>query len=244
MVYQGSKNRLAKHLKPIIEQYIKDKNITTYIECFVGGANLIDKISCENKIGYDSNEYVIALLKYAQNDNSLSIAPSECSFEHYKDVRNAYNNNDYSKYSKEYISLIGYMASYGGRFYDGGYGRDAKGGRCVYTERLANFKNQAMKLSGITFKCRPYETINPGDYCNCLFYLDPPYRGTKEYARQKFNCEHFYKWCKRLAKNNIVLISEFYMPDDFECIWKKDRQILQNSNRVSGISATEKLFKA
>lgn len=53
MVYQGSKNRLTKYIVPIIQKQIDENNITTYIEPFVGGANVIDKIRCENKIGSD-----------------------------------------------------------------------------------------------------------------------------------------------------------------------------------------------
>ena len=77
MVYQGSKNRLTKYIVPIIQKQIDENNITTYIEPFVGGANVIDKIRCENKIGSDINEELIALLRYIQEDNDISIAPSE-----------------------------------------------------------------------------------------------------------------------------------------------------------------------
>lgn len=66
IVYQGSKNRIAKYIVPIIQKYIDDNNIETYIEPFVGGANIIDKIQCKNKIGADINDELIALLKYVQ----------------------------------------------------------------------------------------------------------------------------------------------------------------------------------
>lgn len=183
MVYQGSKDKLAKYIVPIIHKYISDYNIKNYYELFVGGANLIDKIECDNKYGYDYNEFVITLLQYAQKDNSLSIAPNECSFEHYKEVREYYNKRDYSAYSKEYISLIGYMASYGGRFYDGGYARGKRGddssNNTKYMNNLNNLRKQAPKLKDIIFKCQTYNSINPDGYENCLFYLDPPYKNTK-----------------------------------------------------------------
>ena len=66
MVYQGSKNRLTKYIVPMIQKEIDENSITTYIEPFVGGANVIDKIKCENRIGSDINEELIALLKYIQ----------------------------------------------------------------------------------------------------------------------------------------------------------------------------------
>lgn len=76
----------------------------------------------------------------------------------------------------------------------------------------------------------------------CVFYLDPPYKGTKQYEKQSIDYNYFYDFCRRLSKNNIVLISEYNMPQDFTCIWEKERTVLQKSNRVNGDKATEKLF--
>lgn len=49
-------------------------------------------------------------------------------------------------------------------------------------------------------------------------------------------------WCRQLAKDNIVIISEYWMPDDFKCIWTKERKVMQKSDRVTADIATEKLF--
>lgn len=238
MVYQGSKNRLTKYIVPIIQKEIDENNITTYIEPFVGGANVIDKISCENKIGSDINEELIALLKYIQEDNNISIAPPECSFEHYAKVREARKLKT-EKFSKEYTALIGFCASYGGRYFDGGYGKDAKGSRNIYAERLKNLKEQAPHLDGIEFKSgdyRQYESME-----SALFYMDPPYKGTKQYSTKFMNYDEFYDFCRRLSKNNIVLISEYNMPPDFKCIWEKERTVKQDANK-KGMKAIEKLF--
>lgn len=62
MVYMGSKQKLAKHIVPILQKYIADYDIKQYIEPFVGGANVIDKIACPTKTGSDINKYLIALL--------------------------------------------------------------------------------------------------------------------------------------------------------------------------------------
>lgn len=239
MVYQGSKNRLAKYIVPILQDYINENNIKTYIEPFVGGCNIIDKINCETRIGSDSNEDLIALLKYVQKDNFLSIAPQECSFKHYAEVRSDKNN---LKYSKEYRALIGYCASYGGRYFDGGYVRDKQGYRNLFLEEVANLKRQAPFLFEIDLSCRDYKEYLNKEICNALFYLDPPYKGTKQYKGQELNYEEFYDFSRQLSKDNIVVISEYNMPDDFECIWQKERSINQNSNRVKSDKATEKLF--
>ena len=42
--------------------------------------------------------------------------------------------------------------------------------------------------------------------------------------------------------NNYVFISEYYMPNDFECVWSKEVKVLQKSDRTKGDVAVEKLF--
>ena len=50
MKYVGSKNRLSKEIAPVIQSYIDNNTITHYLEPFVGGANMIDKIDCQFQI--------------------------------------------------------------------------------------------------------------------------------------------------------------------------------------------------
>ena len=47
MVYMGAKSKYAGHIVPVLQQTIDENNVSTYIECFVGGANIIDKIKCD-----------------------------------------------------------------------------------------------------------------------------------------------------------------------------------------------------
>ena len=74
---------------------------------------------------------------------------------------------------------------------------------------------------------------------------DPPYKGTCKYKTDPFPYEEFYDWCRYMSKNNTVLISEYNMPNDFECIWKKESKVNFDSNRVSNDKKNlriEKLF--
>lgn len=49
-----------------------------------------------------------------------------------------------------------------------------------------------------------------------------------------------------MSKDNIVLISEYNMPDDFECIWEKELKVLINpdtgKNTELDNTRIEKLF--
>lgn len=245
MVYMGSKNKLAKYIVPILQKAIDDSGATYYIEPFVGGANIIDKIQCKNRIGCDINENLITLLNYVRDNPNLDIAPEDCSFEHYKDVR---ENQHTGKYSPEYVALIGYSASYGGRYFDGGYGRNGnkKPGkdRSIYKERIRNLKRQAPNLKDVKFICGDFNSFNVDKFENAVLYLDPPYKDTKNYSKQNIDYEKFYDFCERLAQKNMVFISEYNMPEDrFEVVWEKERTVTLTSNRETGTIYTEKLYK-
>lgn len=71
MKYMGSKSRIAKYIVPILQECIDSNHVTTYIEPFVGGGNVIDKIRCQERIGSDINPYLIALLKRVQEGKPL-----------------------------------------------------------------------------------------------------------------------------------------------------------------------------
>ena len=56
MKYMGSKARIAKDICPIIQSFIDKSGAYIYVEGFVGGANVIDKITCDTRVGIDKNK--------------------------------------------------------------------------------------------------------------------------------------------------------------------------------------------
>ena len=237
MRYVGSKNRLSKELAPIIQSYIND-NCKGYIEPFVGGANMIDKIKCDNKIGYDINNYLIALLNHAKI--TTDDFPDEITREHYYSVKNNKDN-----YDEWYVGLIGFCGSFSAKFW-GGYathGNNPKYRKTPYNEAKNNIIKQSVNLKDIKFECKDYKDLD--NLSGYVIYCDPPYKGVLGY-KSKFNHEEFYEWLRKISLENIVLISEYEMPDDFECIWEKDilcqvsRQNKLKSNNDN--KRTEKLF--
>lgn len=239
MIYQGNKARLRKYIVPFIQNCIDRNNIKTYIEPFVGGANVIDHIRCSERIGTDINRELITLLNYMKYYPDMAIFPEECPFKLYNNVREARKKHT-GKYSPEFTAGIGYFASYGGRYFDGGYGRDKKGERSVYNERLRYARKQAPLLANISFRPQDYRKFLGTK--GCVFYLDPPYKGTKEYNGAKFDSEAFADFARAIGKDNFVFISEFDMPDDFRCVWQKERAIRQKSDRTVSEYKTERLF--
>lgn len=240
MKYMGSKSRIKKHIVPILQEIINRNNIKTYIEPFVGGANVIDSISCNKKIGYDNHEYLIELYKKIQI--APDCLPKEVSREHYSDVRNCFNERS-GKYPKWYIGAVGFLASYNGRWFDGGYSgkvsvKDGKV-RDYFDEAMRNLVNQRKDILDIEFSHSDYSEIDIPD--KSLVYCDIPYRGVKQYSTSKnFDHDSFWDWARILGDKNIVVISEQDAPDDFMCIW--EQEINRTLNNTKRIKVTEKLF--
>lgn len=117
--YMGSKSRISKYIVPIIQDYIDKNKCIRYYEPFVGGANIIDKIKCKNKYASDNNEYLIELYNNLDKINDI---PDFITKEHYSEVRDCFNKK-LDTYPKWYIGAIGFLASYNGRFFDGGYAK-------------------------------------------------------------------------------------------------------------------------
>lgn len=235
MQYVGSKNRLSKELAPIIQSYITDETVS-YIEPFVGGANMIDKIKHPNKIGSDVHKELISLLNYTRDNSEL--IPSTISEEEYNKVK-----QDPDRYEPWYTGLVGFCGSFGAKYF-GGFARRSNGDD-VPAQAIRNLKKQSQNIQDITFEHKSFLDYDPEEYTNCVFYLDPPYRNTLSYKTGKFPYEEFDKWAIELAKNNTVLISEYELPEEyFECIWKKDVKVTLNA-KVSVVNKkrVEKLFK-
>ena len=236
MRYMGSKNKFAKELIPIIQNYITD-NTKGYLEPFVGGANVIDKINCNNKIGCDIHTELIELLKYVQNNyNKLPLTISE---EEYNNVKNNKDN-----YPKWYVGLVGFCATFGCKYF-GGYGRSLgkkNKPRDVPSVSINNLRKQAPNLKDIKFVNCNFLDLPIDKIKGYVVYCDPPYRDTTKYSTKNFPYELFYDWCRKLSKNNVVLVSEYNMPDDFICIWEKSVKINIGAKNINKPIRIEKLY--
>lgn len=236
MKYMGSKSRLSKYIVPIIQNEINTNGSEYYLEPFVGGANIIDKIQCKNKIGYDINKYLIALLKQAQID--ISVFPKTITEEEYYNVK--YNKENYPDW---YVGLVGFCATFSAKFFDG-YARDKKTERDIPNEGIRNIIKQAPNLKNIKFEVKNYLDIN--EISGYTIYADPPYFD-KESVKYKYpgieklNEENFWNWCRKFGKNNVILISNYSAPDDFKCVFEKQHRIF-SKNTENPISI-ERLYK-
>lgn len=205
-----------------------------------GGCNVIDKVVCDKKIASDNHKYLIAMFK---NLDKIYTLPEFITKEHYSEVRDCFNKG-LTTFPDWYIGAVGFLASYNGRFFDGGYAGlvNTKAGtvRNYYDEAKRNLLEQIPRLQNIEFEHVDYAYYT--DFEDCLFYLDPPYKGTKQYGSSKgFDHDRFWSWVEHLSEKNVVLISEHEAPSAFECIWQQEvKRTIDNNKRVK---AVEKLFE-
>lgn len=222
---------------------LKDRKEDQYwVEPFVGGANMIDKVE-GNRIGADFN---VSLIMCLDELSKGWLPPEFISREEYNNAREAW----YNGHNSALIGYIGINGSYGGRWFDGGYAgiSETNNGkkRNYPLEAFNNVIKQLEGLKDVNFISCSYQELDIPD--NSLIYCDPPYYHTKEYTTAKksgFDTEEFWQWCRDKAKQgHTVFISEYQSPEDFMCIWEKG---LTSSMRANGVVSgaklsTERLF--
>ncbi len=242
MKYMGSKRRLAKHIAPIIQGFIESGQYKTYIEPFVGGANMIEHIKCEERHGSDRNLYAIAALQAIAEDPEQ--LPDLVTENYYKAVQ-----RNKTKYPRHITGYVGFAMSFGGKFF-GGYRRDVAGSKgCPVNmaTQSRRSKQDAVRqhplIEDVWFSCSGYQAFCPE---NAVVYCDPPYAKTTKYKTGDFDHAAFWRWCRIIAepqRNNVVLVSEYTAPNDIECIWSKEinSSLTKDTGSKKGV---EKLFWA
>ena len=230
MKYMGSKNRISDELLSVILRHRKPNQ--WYVEPFVGGANLIDKVK-GNRIGSDYNIYVIEALKLIRDRlNEVPKYEYETSEEEYNLMKNSDDAG-----MKGYF---GFQLSYGGKWFGGWCRGNTNDGesRDYINEGYRNALKQSPKLRGIEFIHSSYDELDIPD--NSIIYCDPPYFDTTDY---KIDFDHvaFWEWCREMThKGHKVYVSEYTSPTDFISIW--EGELLSNLRTGEAKVSVERLF--
>lgn len=186
MKYMGSKSKIASEIFEVISKY-KD-GFENYVEPFSGGLNMMVKADFPNKFANDINPFLIAMWIELKKNGSLRL-PLQIDKELYSTWRNFYNKekklNNYLILTEDNLfnyamcGWIGFMGSFNGRFYDGGYSGHNVKGRDYISEQIRNTLSQVEQIKDITFSCGSYDKMVIPD--NSIVYCDIPYKNTKQY---------------------------------------------------------------
>lgn len=145
-----------------------------------------------------------------------------------------------------YVDYVGFHSTFGAKYF-GGYARvfksDGVTPRDMSNETYRNTMKQLPNVLDIQCVSWDYTKV---DIYNTVIYCDPPYQNTTKYSTKDFDYEEFWNWCRKMSRHNIVLISEYNAPNDFECIWSKETLANFDCNRDKDLDKkkrVEKLFK-
>lgn len=209
MKYMGSKARLAS----FITQYINDiaflENITDYYEPFMGGCSVGEQVRIPNRHLSDINNYVVELFKKVQNGMWEYKFITREEWHRIKDDRD--KNEKYPAWLTGWCAIA---CSFRGRPFEGfafEY-KDSASGKMVNPQLQVynSLVKERQLLLGIDFKCQSYSEI--GHPHHSIIYCDAPYRNVKQYTMvDKFDFDAYDEWLIDLAKDNVVLISEYSM---------------------------------
>lgn len=221
MKYVGSKSSIIKYIAPEIHKRLSSG---PYVEPFVGGGNAMSHITHPNRIGSDSNPYVIALL-IALRDGWEPIDLDRDEYEHIRDRRDLYE--------PYLVGWAGVGCSYSGKWFGGYAGKvNTRGGvRDYIDEARRNCLKQAPGLRGVDFRhCEFSELDIPDD---SVVYCDPPYANTLKYPGE-FDTNKFWLWCQELSGFSTVLVSEYSAPAGWRSIWSGERGSSLSANGMVG----------
>ena len=227
MKYQGSKRLIIKKILPFLLEGRKPEQY--YVEPFVGGGNSIMHVTGK-RIGADMNPYVIELWKGVLEGKE---GKHYYTREEYNTARDMWRNGVVNFE----VAWIGFVASFSGQFYPGGYVKESTG-RHEQDEIARSIMKQAPLMKGIELFHCSYDKLSIPD--NSIIYCDPPYRGTTKYAHA-IDYDKFYEGCReQKKKGHTIFISEYNMPADFKCIWEQELPCRLNPSKTT--KRVEKLF--
>lgn len=248
MKYLGGKQRLGKHISPIIKEYYNNETMNGYLEPFCGSLGVLKHMTdLDTKIyANDYHPDLIQMWKELQEDTF--VYPELVTEEDHKNAKLLESPNAMK-------SFIGFGMSFGGKFF-GSYAHKYLGNK--NEDFLKEMKNSLErikpKIKNVIFTNKDYKKLNPKKK---LIYCDPPYRNTKFPIKYRtdtkyydtFDNDAFWDVMRKWSKDNVVIISETSAPDDFVEIWNQEshRSIAQSSktrykNEETKSHKIEKLF--
>ena len=211
MRYQGSKTRLIKHIKPILDEAREPHQ--PYVEPFVGGGNFMVAMEGD-RVGADLfGPTVQALTLIRDHAKDLPKNNREFTEQDYQAVRR--------DPSHPMHGFAGFAYSFGGKFY-AGWARavSSKGDpRDFVAEAYRAARKQSPGLQGVTLLNTGYDSLPT--CAQCLVYCDPPYAQTNGYVTGGFDHAKFWAWCRDMAnQGHTVFVSERTAPGWAEVVWE------------------------
>lgn len=242
----GGKSKLVEKLIPLIPEH------KCYVEVFGGAGWMLfskNKSKVEVLNDFDSNLMNFwSVIKTAPEEFVKSFDYTLVSRELFNTYREKYKNNDFEdNIEKAHVFYYLVEAGFASDMKNPIFGATGHRNRSdLKIERIKeNIDNAYNRLIEVTVENKSFEDIlRMYDNEKTFFYIDPPYRNTKQYAVGKFTDEQYKllaEKCKTLkGKFMITINNDEYIYDLF-----KDFNIINNEVHYSVCKQSEgmKYFK-
>jgi len=248
--YPGGKKRLGGEIATVIHDYAsKQGDWRGYYEPFCGMLGVYrhmpERLDVTDWKAGDKNSYVIDLWQALQGG---WIPPTKaCPLREYTRIQGHHREKSQCKRrqspckrrqspgkrrpspGKMELDLdaifYGFACSYRGDFMSGYFDRNNVANQAEDCVEIAN------TLSRVKFSCGNYDQFDLSGY---IIYADPPYRDTKNnyyegrsVRRNSFDYDRFIEWCRIVAQDNLVFISEYSRPcKEAKLIWSSGKEQL------------------
>ena len=228
--YGGGKAKLGKEISQVIEEIEKDEDWNgTYFEPFCGllgvGINFAKK---GRKVeACDTNKDLMLMWKALKRGWK---PPTKCT-------RAKYNELKISKKHSAERGFMGVACSYSGIFF-AGYRPESKTQNFFINTRKG-LLSMVEYLKNVKFlKAQSYSNFRP---TGMTIYCDPPYKNNNMQSEHFDNFDHdeFWDLMRDWSQDNLVFVSEYQAPRDFEVIWSKTMGSLYHAKKKKNI---EKIF--
>jgi len=238
--YHGGKQRLGLAIARAIAEEVRVQSaarglaIRGYCEPFCGMMGVFRHVprilglSGLRYVGGDANPAVVAMWEAAMDGWS---PPSQCTKKEYEACRRLPEASALRGY-------IGHQFSFGGQFFKGFscmYGKPERQPRAAARVRLIA---DVLKGARVKLSAGSYEQFSR--LRGYVIYCDPPYGGTTHYVDAP-DPHRFWKWCRRMADDNIVLVSGYTAPPDFRRVMDRHHSAHSRGRVARG---RERLFVA
>ena len=216
--FHGGKQRIGKQLSEVIVKKSidiseKDKfEIKGYCEPFCGMLGVYQHIpeffnnpDLVYKAG-DINKSVIMMWQ----DNKL---PSSTITTQEEFMKLKYDGE-----TSAHKGFVGHFYGYSGQYFQPFKNRESTTLKNTIT-KIEQIKKKVHNVSFSSGSYTQYSTLK-----NYVIYCDPPYQVQSNYydenrKRLSFDHDKFWDWCRFMSIDNIVFVSEYNLPEDFEKIY-------------------------
>jgi DNA adenine methylase len=226
----GGKFHIAGQISGLLRQL--RQNEQPYLEPFVGGCNILQRVPSGTRVASDTNAYLITLYKALQAGWQ---PPTSMNKEEWQAIKDRMDPDD------PVTAFAGFGSSFAGGWFQAYGTQDKRPGRnsCAFNS-ARTLLELVPHIADVDFRACDYREHVP---VGALIYCDPPYRGTAGYrAVGRFDHDAFWQTMRDWSVDNTVLVSEYTAPADFVPVWQQRKTTGLRGSDGKGKRTIETVF--